>query len=115
MDPVAFLTSIVPPPHDVRVEADGVATAYIGTLLLAAWDGIDGSVTVAGYTVADGKCRHLWTGPCTHAGAVAAVSELNGEGLALRVPPPAAPIQVRPTKPLPPPTPGLEDILELFG
>jgi len=115
MDPVAFLTGIVPPPHDVRVEADGVATAYLGPLLLAAWDGIDGSVTVAGYTVADGKCRHLWAGPCTREGAVAAATELRGEGVDLRVPPPPAPIQVRPTKPLPPPTLGLDDILDLFG
>ncbi|NBR01239.1 MAG: hypothetical protein EBT79_12680, partial [Actinobacteria bacterium] len=65
MDHVEFLTSIVPQQNTVRLEADGIATADMGQVLLASWDGVDGAVTVAGYTFADGKCRHLWTGPCT--------------------------------------------------
>jgi len=115
MNPLEFLSSIVPNPTTIQVETDGVVTTVLGSVLLAAWDGIDGSVTVAGYTVADGKCRHLWTGPCTREGAVAAVTELRGEGVDLRVPPPPAPVSVRPTKSLPPMTPGLDDILDLFG
>lgn len=47
----------------VTVEPDGVATVVVGSWLLAAWDNIDGTVTVAAYTLPDGRCLHLWTGP----------------------------------------------------
>jgi hypothetical protein len=115
MDHVAFLTAIVPSRYTVEVDADGIATVEVGSVLVAAWDGMGGSVTVAGYTFVGGKCRHLWRGPCTHDGAVEAATELLGDGLDVRVPDAPVPVPVPPARPLPPPTPGLEDLMDLFG
>lgn len=55
-----FLAELATP---VTLEPDGVATATLGPWLLAAWDNIDGTVTVAAYTLPDGRCLHLWSGP----------------------------------------------------
>lgn len=61
--PHALLAELANP---VTLEPDGVATATLGSWLLAAWDNIDGTVTVAAYTLPDGRCLHLWTGDAAH-------------------------------------------------
>lgn len=95
-----FLSAISPS----SVTDDGqVAVSTVGTALVAVWRNAGGSVTVAGYRLADSRCLHMWTGPCSFQGAVAASTALRAEGLGLRLP----------TRP--PSEPGLEDLMDLFG